>query len=65
MNIIVNGKKVQFEGKTVLDLIESYKFEPLNVVIELNGKILHRENYESHNIIEDDKLEVVTFVGGG
>lgn len=65
MNLIVNGKNKSFTGETVLDLIDSYGFESLNVVVELNNDILHRENYSIRTLVEGDKLEIVTFVGGG
>jgi len=65
VNLIVNGKNKSFTGETVLDLIDSYGFESLNVVVELNNDILHRENYSIRTLVEGDKLEIVTFVGGG
>ncbi len=64
MNIIVNGKNIEFSG-TIQELIKKYKLDDTAIAVERNGEIIHREEYSSTNIEESDKIELVNFVGGG
>ena len=65
MTFIVNGKEHNMEIKTLVDLMAHYKIDPLSVVVEKNGVIVHRENYDGTLIEEGDRFEIVRFVGGG
>lgn len=65
MTFIVNGKEHNMEIKTLIDLMSHYKIDPLSVVVEKNGLIVHRENYDETLIEEGDRFEIVRFVGGG
>jgi sulfur carrier protein len=35
------------------------------VAVEYNGEILHRQLWETTHLRPDDRLEIVTIVGGG
>ncbi|MCX7680175.1 MAG: sulfur carrier protein ThiS [Spirochaetes bacterium] len=63
--ITVNGKEITFYKKTVSDLIAQYKLDPMKIVVEKNGEIVHREAYNTTVIKEGDVIEIVRFVGGG
>ncbi len=65
-DITLNGKveKVE-EGSTISVLLESKGVNPARVAVELNRRILRREEYASTRLSAGDALEVVTFVGGG
>ncbi|MDD6483068.1 MAG: sulfur carrier protein ThiS [Clostridiales bacterium] len=64
--IFVNSEELSgFEGVSVLELIEKRKYKTAFVAVELNGKIVPRAEYESTVLKDGDKLEVVSFVGGG
>ncbi len=65
MKIILNGKEIDFRGKTLLDLITLYNLNKDTIAVEKNGEITHRDNYNSELLNEGDKVEIVTFVGGG
>jgi sulfur carrier protein len=43
----------------------SYPSCPRLVAVEYNGEILHRQFWSQTQIKEDDKIEIVTIVGGG
>lgn len=62
---IINGKKEDFENINLNDLIEKYGIKKDFVVIELNGEIIPKDNYEEVYIASDDNVEVISFVGGG
>ena len=62
--IKVNGEAKTIPQITILSLLEEYKIKSDRVVIELNKKILKKEDF-NYVIKENDELEIVTFVGGG
>lgn len=64
--IIVNGEQIaDFEQKTVLELIEKLGYKLTFIAVEYNGEILPKSEYANTFLRENDKLEVVSFVGGG
>lgn len=65
MKITLNGKSAEFNGSNIDELLKEYKLNPERIAVEKNGEIVHREKYKSISISEGDKLEIVTFVGGG
>ena len=62
--IKVNGEAKTIPQITILSLLEEYKIKSDRVVIELNKKILKKEDF-NYALKENDELEIVTFVGGG
>jgi len=65
MQIQINGESREISQKTVLQLLESLGIDPKRVAVELNMDILPKADYLSRAIAEDDKIEIVHFVGGG
>jgi len=64
--VIVNGKQIcGFENKTVLELIEKLGYKLTFIAVEYNGEILPKSEYANTLLKANDKLEVVSFVGGG
>lgn len=64
--ITVNGKPVEgFEGKTVANILESEGFDTSRIVVEKNLEIITRDMYDKTLLSDNDKLEVLSFVGGG
>ncbi len=63
--IIVNGKSIEEAGHTAETLLSLLGFKKEYVVIEYNGAILPRADYDSVTLQNGDVLEIVTFVGGG
>ena len=66
IKINVNGKKVIFnKNETIEILIKKLKI-PLNkVAIELNKKILDKKKIKKIKLSDNDKIEIVHFIGGG
>ncbi len=65
MKLTVNGKDIDFNMTNVQHLIELYNLKPKGVVVERNGEIVKRENFELEELKEGDVIEIVRFVGGG
>ena len=64
MEIIINGKNSAGNFKNIDDLLTKEDLDPKLVVVELNGKILSKEDYQ--NPLQDgDVVEIVQFVAGG
>ena len=64
--IKVNGEDKSLpQNISILELLEIHKINQNRVVIELNKSILKQEEINSITLKEGDKLEIVTFVGGG
>jgi len=66
MYIRVNGKDVELlKSKTVMDFVAEREVTGTMFVIEKNGKIVNKEDYDTEPVNEGDSLELVGFVGGG
>lgn len=64
--ITVNGKPLSIpDGEPLLSLLESRGYRIGVIAVELNGQVLSRESYGATLLRDGDRLEVVSFVGGG
>jgi len=65
--LTVNGAERRVPaGWTLADLLASLKLDARTVVVERNGTILRdRSSFPSLELVTDDSLEIVHFVGGG
>ena len=64
--IQLNGKKVVIKSNySLFDLLKKYKLINKKVAIELNGIIIPKVNYKKKNLKNNDKVEIVHFIGGG
>jgi thiamine biosynthesis protein ThiS len=66
MIVVVNGAQKEINGQiTVEQLLNSYSLDLSKTVVELNLKIIKKKMWHSTILKENDKLELVQFVGGG
>ena len=65
MMIIINGKTESVENITILEYLQSANFDIKRVAVERNGEIVPKTAYESEILKDGDKVEIVSFVGGG
>ena len=66
IKIKVNGKKLQLLKKTsIRSLLNKLKIPIKMVAIELNKKILDKYKISKIYVQENDKIEIVHFIGGG
>ncbi len=64
--IQINGKKIKiFNNSSIKDLIKKYKLKENKIAIELNGVILPKSRYGKNKLKNNDKIEIVHFIGGG
>lgn len=66
MTIILNGQERSAPaGSSVLALLETLGIAPGRVAVELNGAIVRRDIFARAILRDNDRIEVVHFVGGG
>lgn len=65
MNLIINGKSEDHQAATVSELLARLQLDPMRVAVEINHQIVAREDFNATLLEENDKLEIVQFVGGG
>ena len=64
--IQLNGRKITLRLKcSIYDLLKRFKLSNKKVAIEHNGTIIPKINYKKRYLKNNDKLEVVHFIGGG
>jgi sulfur carrier protein len=62
----VNGEPRSCSPQIKLtDFLEHHGFNLRLVAVEYNGEILHRQFWSETQVVDGDKIEVVTIVGGG
>ena len=61
----INGKYEEINDVNLLDYLIENKYRVDRVVVDLNGDIVKKADFEKSNIKNTDKIEIVCFVGGG
>ena len=64
--IQLNGKKISIKSNlSILDLLKKYKLLNKKIAIECNGVIIPKIRFKKKPLKNNDKLEIVHFIGGG
>ena len=64
--ITVNGKQIQLTSEmSVADYLEQNNYQINRIAVEMNEDILPKYSYSETMLKDGDRLEIVTFVGGG
>jgi sulfur carrier protein len=63
--LIINGKKTAVYGITLSNYLAQEGYRCERVAVELNGSIIPRSAYDQTLLTDNDKMEIVQFVGGG
>jgi len=66
MRLYVNGEERVFEAPlTVAGLVSALGLDGRKLGIERNLEIVPKSTYDQVALAEGDRLEIVTFIGGG
>lgn len=66
LNIIVNGQpRVVERGATIADVLAQLREKPALLAVEHNRVIVPKAAHATTSLAEGDRVEIVTFVGGG
>ena len=62
----VNGENVEnITGKAITEYLAESGYDVKRVAVEINGDILPKAQYANTILQDGDRIEVVSFVGGG
>jgi thiamine biosynthesis protein ThiS len=66
MKVFINGEARDLSGGSSLaDLITELNLPAARIAIELNREVVRRSDWASTMLKDDDRIEIVHFVGGG
>jgi sulfur carrier protein len=66
MKILINGCWENIKsGINVRKLLQLKKLNPQIVAVEVNSRILEKQQHSRYVLQENDTIELVTFLGGG
>ncbi len=63
--ILLNGEYRSYDVENLIQLVHILKLDPKRIAVEKNGKIVKKDEYPETKIEDNDKIEIVHFVGGG
>ena len=66
MQVQINGEvKSLPENSSLADLVHQLSLPPARIAIELNQQVIRRDAWAATALKENDRIEIVHFVGGG
>ena len=66
VDVVVNGAvRTVAAGASALDLVVALGLERRPVAVEVNGRVVPRQDLAACMLLAGDRLEIVTLVGGG
>lgn len=66
MKLTINGKETNNDAfKNLEELVAASVTKIEGIVVELNGKIVRKNQWKEQPLKEGDKIEMIQFVGGG
>ncbi len=66
MKIFVNGSATECpEGSSVGELIQRHGLSPTTTLVECNGQALHRREWATQALRENDRVEILRVAAGG
>lgn len=62
----INGKDEDIaEGTGLVQYLKDAGYNRERIAVEINGDIIPKKNYDETVLNDGDKIEIVSFVGGG
>lgn len=66
MRVYINGESREVQGTpTLAELITQLDLPAARIAVELNREVVRRSDWGNTIVHEDDRIEIVHFVGGG
>ena len=67
VQVQINGEQREFSDSSLRlsELVERLALAPQRIAIEINRQIVRRTDWQSTELSDGDKVEIVHFVGGG
>ena len=66
MRVYINGESREVQGNPSLaDLINQLDLPAARIAVELNREVVRRSEWANRMLHDEDRIEIVHFVGGG
>jgi thiamine biosynthesis protein ThiS len=66
MTVILNGDAREISpGASISDLLDTFELDGDALVVQLNDDIIESDQYGTVRLGENDRIELIQFVGGG
>ena len=66
MKVFINGEARGIPGPLSLaELITQLDLPPARIAVELNREVVRRSDWDGTMLRDEDRIEIVHFVGGG
>jgi thiamine biosynthesis protein ThiS len=66
LRLIINGQEREIQSSiNITELLLELEIKGSHLAVALNSQVIPRAKYETTTISENDKIEIVTAVGGG
>jgi len=66
MKVLINGQQNNINNNlTVKQLVIDLGYEEKRFALEINGQVIPKSEYAKKIIFENDRLEIISAVGGG
>ncbi|WP_339138323.1 MAG: sulfur carrier protein ThiS [Candidatus Electrothrix sp. GW3-4] len=65
MHIILNGEQTAITSPTLLAMVKEKGFDLDSVIAEVNLQLIKKDDWEQTTLAEGDRVELLSFVGGG
>ncbi len=61
----INGKNFDIDGKSLSEYLLLTSYNTKKIAVEMNGRIVPKSEYQNTVLKDGDRVEIVSFVGGG
>lgn len=66
MKVVINGENKEFTNEMNLSqLLKTLELPTERIAIELNKDVVRKKDWQDIQISDQDKIEIIHFVGGG
>ena len=66
IQVFINGKKKDFlENNNLVSLLSFLEIDETGIAIEINFIVIPKSQYKNTILKNNDKVEIVQFIGGG
>jgi len=66
LEIVINGETKEFEDNlSVEEVLKLLNLHHQRLAVELNLRVIRKDNWKTTTLKDADKLEIIHFVGGG
>ena len=66
MKVTINGKIKELQSELNLrQLLTTLDLPSERIAVELNKEVVRKKDWETVNVSDNDKIEIIHFVGGG